>query len=297
MARVRGKQSAAIRAPGAPTLVGRWWVDDSGRLLPHHMIADNRVAARIAFTHYGMANVSLDRYAATIRWNIATISDDSMAWAAMTVAQRHPQTEITLEFFWGGWRCEPGYDIAGALERITQLATYRYVDPFIGSAMVERPIDDAMGSEGVLIAKTFDSWERSAGSLTHEHMSLLSPFFLTFRPDRSERDLRFGHVGLSSAGVNVWGVDWAREAPGRVCHRSQPDFEYDDRVCETYYRVLETGEPQLEHVRALIRRENCDPAWLSYRRLVVPARDRMGVPTVVSVCTLGNDLAIPFMAA
>lgn len=277
--------------------LGRWWVDDKGRLLPYDLIARGRGDARISYQHYGMVALHMGRHSALLRWDVQHVDPRSIRGAATILTRRSSQTDITLEFFWGGWRREPGYKLAEAFARMTELASFRQVDPFTGAAMMLRPIDDALHNEGPLIGAAFKRWDQARGDLAMSEFASVLPFSLTFRVDREETALHFGEVGIASAAVNVWGTDWAKGAPGRACHRSQPDFEYDDRVCAAYYDVLRTGEPRLEHVRALIRREHSDPAWLSYRRLVLRARDRMGVPTVVSLCDLSNDLALPFMAA
>lgn len=176
------------------------------------------------------------------------------------------------------------------------LVPFRDVSPFTGAALVTRPIGLAECEEGDLIGKAFKAWDLADGNLAARDFGSLMPYYLTFRPDRRESGLDFGHVGDATAAISVWGSEWAKDAVGRACHRSQPDFEFDDRVCEAYYEVFEAGKPHLDHVCALIHRENMDPVWLSYRRLVVRARDNMGVPTVVSVCDLSNNLSVPFMA-
>lgn len=281
---------------GAPA-IGLWWVDDSGRLHPHDSTPFQRHQSRVAFSHYGMVFLLIGRRSVTVRWNVDAVADGSIVGAARALAQLDSTIDITLEFFWGGWRREPGYRLADAFARMADLALFRDVDPFTGSALVQRQVSGIGTDEGALVWKTFEAWDGSKGDLSTEDLAAMMPYFLTFVQDRRETALHFDHVGHTSAGVSVWGAAWAADALGRVCHRSQPDYEFDDRVCETYYDVLETGEPRLEHVRAIIRRENADPAWLSYRRLVVRARDRMGVPTVVSLCDLCNDLSVPFMAA
>lgn len=297
MARFQQDNLVAYGGETDATDLGRWWVDDQGRLLPYDQIARCLTDARVAYRHYGMVAVQLEPRTATIKWDVARVNADSIRGAAAILARRSPDTVITLQFFWGGWRRESGYTLATAFERMTKLAEFRDVEPFTGSALIPRPIAAAEREEGAMIARAFMNWDRSRGDLAHPEFMRMMPFFLTFRADRHETSLYFHHVGAASAGVGVWGQAWANDAPGRICHRSQPDFEFDDRVCATYYDVLETGEPRLEHVRAVIHRENQDPAWLSYRRLVVRGRDRMGAPTVVSLCDLSNDLAVPFMAS
>jgi len=60
---------------------------------------------------------------------------------------------------------------------------------------------------------------------------------------------------------------------------------------------LENGAPMVDHIRGIIRRDGADPIWVPYRRLVVPTRNRLGAPIVVSICDIRQDLAIPFMTA
>ncbi len=115
--------------------------------------------------------------------------------------------------------------------------------------------------------------------------------------DRATHQLVFDHIGNKSGSVHVFGEEWAARALKQRCTRTQPDYEFDDRVCDAYQMVMESGEPLVDHIRAIIRRDGDDPVWVPYRRIVLPTRDRFGTPIVVSICDIRQDLAIPFMAA
>ena len=156
-----------------------------------------------------------------------------------------------------------------------------------------------MRAEGDLIQGAFETWDRSNSYFMPQKLNslgVLAQCALSFKRERKDSRLLFDHIGRASGAVRVFGGEWAETAIGQLCHRSQPDFEFDDRVCEVYQRVLDTGEPVVDHIRAIIRKDGGDPAWVPYRRLVVPSRDRMGVPVVLSICDVRNDLVIPFMS-
>jgi len=87
-------------APG----VGRWWVDDSGRLHAHDNTPFMRIQTRVAFSHYGMVFLLIGRRTAILRWNVASVAEGSIVGAARALAQLDPTIDVTLEFFWGGWR-------------------------------------------------------------------------------------------------------------------------------------------------------------------------------------------------
>ena len=164
---------------------------------------------------------------------------------------------------------------------------------------VRRPLADVR-NEGELIRTAYEGWDSRGSEFSHAHDNGLwrvAKFALGFRHDRRESYLVFDHIGEAASATHVFGRKWAATAFGRECDRSQPDFEFDERVCDVYEQVLNSGEPWLDHIRALIHIEGKDPIWVPYRRLVVPAKDRMGAPIVVSICDIRQDVDIPFMPA
>lgn len=282
-----------------PRVRGCWWVDDRGRFIDHSKIAKDRNARRMAFRHLGMVEIIAERTAVRVRWDVSSASNDSIISAAFFLSTRPKSARVTLEFFWGAWNLEVLPHNTNALARMSELAMFRDVEPFRKMKRSVRPLE-LVREEGDLLKKSFELWDqdRSYFETRGPHkLGKMAPYALSFRQRRSDDHLIFDHIGEHSGSTQIFGKSWAETAVGRSCNRSQPDFEFEDRVCDAYFDVLESGEPVVDHIRGIIRRDGADPVWVPYRRLVVPTRNRLGAPIVVSICDIRQDLAIPFMTA
>ncbi len=282
-----------------PRACGRWWVDDRGRFIDHAKIGFDRDARRTAFRFMGMVELIAERTAVRVRWDVKSASNEAIVAAAFFLSTRLKSARVTLEFYWGAWNLEILAQNSNALARMSELASFRTIQPFKGIKRLERPIESVRG-EGDLLRQSFDLWGRDNAFFdksSPRSLGQMAPYALAFRPREHDGRLVFQHIGEHSGSARIFGPEWAREALGRSCDRSQPDFEFEDRVCDVYEGVLDRGEPMVDHVRGIIRRDGADPVWVPYRRLVVPTRDRLGAPIVVSICDIRQDLAIPFMVA
>ncbi len=289
-----------------PSLSGCWWVDDAGRFIRHGCVEACRSARLRAFDYLGMVEIIAASGSMTVRWAVRHAAPAAMMTAAHFLASRAPGTGIILEYRWGAWSREIFSTAvkaemnaqARALARMTSIGRYRHTRPYIGTQQAAYDPDRVL-HEGGLLASAFRAWEKSGKAYAtgdSEALGQLAPYTLTFREIRGGMEFAFDHIGDSASAVQIFGQDWARSALGRRCDRSQPDFEYDERVCATYRHVSDSRQPVYDHIRAVIRRVGDEPIWVPYRRLVLPMRDRFGVPVVASVCEVSQDIGIPFMA-
>ena len=125
------------------------------------------------------------------------------------------------------------------------------------------------------------------------------PYFshaMVFRP-AEDGQLTFVYVGKESPAARVYGSEWAAASEGHEHDGHSPDRDYSSRVCRPYTAVLESGEPRLDHIRALIHRHVGEPLWAPYQRLLAPCKLRDGSPVLVCLSDLTQQIAIPFMNA
>jgi len=300
MKKVFGCSDQNPMSPGSTSKINASWIDDSGREIPHNFIALTIDARRSAFKYMKMVEVLKNGTQLLIRWNVEYVSPQAISTAAVILAESDPNTSVTLEFFWGAWARESGFRPANALRRMIDIAPYAHVIPLLGTKMFPRNSNDVR-SEGQLIRETFEHWDMKSTSAEHragpDGLGHYSDYSLAFNYDTSDSDLMMSHIGVSSTAVSVFGSNWAIDALGRECLRSQPDYEYEERVCSDYIGVMDTGEVRVDHVRAFIRRPNNDPVWVTYKRLLMRSRNTMGVPTLVAISEASDDIAIPLMAA
>jgi len=282
-----------------PKVRGFWWVDDCGRFIDHSKIGIDRDARRTAFRYLGMVEIVAEKSAVRVRWDVSSASNESIISAAFFLSTRPKSTRVTLEFFWGAWNLEILSHNTNALARMSELATFRSAEPFKGIKRAMRPLEN-IRDEGDLLKHAFELWDHDRNYFENygaHKLGKMAPYALSFRQRQSDGHLIFDHIGMHSGSTQIFGKSWAENAVGRSCDRSQPDYEFEDRVCDAYFDVLESGEPIVDHIRGIIRRDGADPVWVPYRRLVVPTRNRFGAPIVVSICDIRQDLAIPFMTA
>lgn len=298
MGPIRGCSSKTDVLPvDAGSAKGTWWLDDSGRYLPHDFVPTDLESRRRAFRFLNLVEVEIGPAGIKLRWDTSCVSSSSIIAAAGFLCTQRAETHVTLEFFWGAWNVESLHTPASAMQRMAGLAGYRDVEPYRRTMTMRRPLA-GVRDESALIRTAFEAWDSRGVEFSHALDSGLwqvAKFALGFRRDRRDSHLIFDHIGEAACATHVFGRKWAATAFGRECDRSQPDFEFDERVCDVYEEVLKSGEPWLDHIRALIHIDNNDPIWVPYRRLVVPARDRMGAPVVVSICDIRQDVDIPFM--
>jgi hypothetical protein len=88
-----------------------------------------------------------------------------------------------------------------------------------------------------------------------------------------------------------------REARGRPFQIEEPGRRYSFSIMQAYAGVLDTGEPRLDHIRAIVRRPSKDPLWVPYERLLFRAATEDGEPVLCCLSTITQDIAIPFMRA
>jgi len=300
MDEVLGIKDLTSTSPGDTKGVYAVWIDDSGREVPHFFVDSAIEARRRAFTFMIMAEVVKYGPQLILRWNVKNVSPQAVSTAAVVLAESAPETIVTLEFFWGAWARESGLKPAGALRRMIDIAPYAHVIPFLGTNM--HSIDTIhVRHEGDLIRRTFEHWDTDHNNGAYptgpDGLGPYSGFSLAFNYDTTESNLMISHVGKSSTAVSVFGDAWATESLGRACVRSQPDFEYEERVCSDYDDVMASGDIKVDHVRAFVRHPNNDPVWVTYKRLLMRSRNSLGVPTLVAVSEWADDIAIPLMAA
>lgn len=287
-------------SPSDTPAIYAMWIDDSGREVPHNFIAANISARRRAFKFMKMVEVVKCGYQMILRWNVKHVSPQAISMAAVILAESASETSVALEFFWGAWAREKGFRPANALRRMIDIAPYAHVVPFLGTKMLERD-RTTVRVEGELIRQTFQHWDNKPTAFAQptgpDGFGPYSKFSLALNYDTTESNLMMRHVGPSSTAVSVFGENWATESLGRKCLGSQPDYEYEERVCVDYDDVMASGDIKIDHIRAFIRRPNNDPVWATYKRLLMRSRNLLGVPTLVVISEWADDIAIPLMAA
>lgn len=286
---------------------GLWWIDDTGRWNAIDQTAagpyaTNPIGAtlehqQIAYRHLGMAKVRVRANTCELAWDVKHVDEGTFS-ALMDFLGRQPKIgRIQLNFYFGAWQREVWHDSRPAWNRLSETAMFREVTPFQGVTIRNVTVDDSSATART-VRRVYQTWERSRGR-GHDggDMTSLQGQLLKFRPRESDGRLYFTEVGRKSALARVLGPEWATSALGKPYDRGQADHAYEDRVTAGYATVMETGEPRIDQIRAVIRPERNEPVWASYQRLLMRSTDADGSPCLACFSYLTQDLSIPFPAA
>lgn len=288
---------------------GLWWVDDTGRWnaveptgsgpLDANPIGTTLEHQQIAYRHLGMARVRVRANTCSIAWDVKHVEQGTFS-ALMDFLDRQPKVgRVQLNFYFGAWQREVWRDSRPAWKRMFETAAFREVTPFQGVTIRNVTVDDPASGTARAVRRVYEAWERSGGGKRRgdEGIGSVRSQLLTFSPQGKDGRLHFTEVGSKSPLARVLGRGWAEQAVGKPYDRGQSDHAYEDRVTAAYSQVLETGEPRLDQIRAVIRPDNGEPVWASYQRLLVRSVDANGSPRLACFSYSTQDLSIPFPAA
>ncbi len=286
---------------------GHWWVDDDGAWNfwgldrprdPDTGAKVERTFRRIALHRLGMVRVARHSSRTVVEFDLQRVDDTALDATVEFVASAGHPGPVELRFFHRAWNIEGHFDAPVAARRIQEVRSFRDVvlantvttlrRPLSARAMISRRVRDAL------------RLVKARGSrLTLLDCADLMPHLMIYR-----RDDRLGsglwvslYAGGQSGCAWVYGPDWVREARGRPYQFDEPGRRFSFNVMQAYAGVLDTGEPRLDHIRAVMRRPGKDPLWVPYERLLFRAATEDGEPVLCCLSAITQDIAIPFMRA
>ncbi len=286
---------------------GHWWVDDDGAwnfwglVRPHDPDTGekaDRTFRRIALHRLGMVRVARQPIGTVVEFDLHRVDDTALDATVEFVASAGHPGPVELRFFHQAWNIERHSSAAAVARRITEVRSFRDVVLANTATTVEQPLSSrvAVGSPLRLALRLADD---RTSKLTLRECTELMPRLMIYRPNG-----RFGgghwdsvHAGRQSACARVYGQDWIRKARGRPYQIEEPGRRYSFSVMKGYAGVFDTGEPRLDHIRAIMRRPGKDPLWVPYQRLLFRAAADNGEPLLCCLSDITQDIAIPFMRA
>jgi hypothetical protein len=205
--------------------------------------------------------------------------------------------QIVFGFFFGGWVTETFSLTSEAIDRVRQVDMYRAVELIDTIFVQEQKFDSILDSSDMLkrgydYLKTIDHLFDVKDD--HEFNSLYSKILVYAEGNSEDIFLRL-HVGQNAAIARVIQTSlphFSAVTPGVA---SKPRGRYGKLVSAAYNGVLNKREPRLHHVRALFRREDSEPFWVSYQRLLCPSQLSDGTPVFVCLSDITQDVNIPFL--
>ncbi len=292
---------------GFDSTFGHWWVDDEGAWnfwgldrpndLEDRERAEQRFR-RIALHRLGMVQVTLRPGKAVVEFDLHRADDTALDATVDFFATAACPGGAELHFFHQAWNIERHPSAAALARRIDEVRSFRDVVLANTVTTLRRPLS-AQGTGSPPLRDAFRLVEARGLRLTLLDCAELIPHLIIYR-----RDDRLGsghwvslYAGNQCGCAWVYGPDWVREARGRPYQFDEPGRRFSFNVMQAYAGVLDTGEPRLDHIRAVIRRPGKDPLWAPYERLLFRAATEDGEPALCCLSAVTQDIAIPFMRA
>jgi hypothetical protein len=290
---------------GFDSTFGHWWVDDEGAWNfwgldrpndPEDRERAERDFRRFALHRLGMVQVTLRPGRAVVEFDLHRADDIALDATVDFLATAACPGGAELRFFHRAWNIERLLSAAALARRIDEVRSFRDVVLANTVTTLKRPLS-APAMVSLRVRDALRLAEARASKLTLLDCADLTPHLMIYR--REDR-LGFTHwvslyAGSQSGGAWVYGPNWVREARGRPYQFDEPGRKYSFNVMQAYAGVLDTGEPRLDHIRAVIRRPGKDPLWAPYERLLFRATTEEGEPALCCLSAITQDIAIPFM--
>ncbi len=289
------------------SIFGHWWVDDEGAWnfwgldRPSDRgdgAQSERSFRRIALHRLGMVQVGRYPGNVVVEFDLQRVHDTALDATADFLAGAAGPGPVELRFYHQAWNLESYPDGVTAARRIEEVRGFRGVV----FANTVTSLNQSLSAEsGVTppLRNALRLVEDGTSKLTLRDCADLVPRLIVYR--REDRPGSAQWVSLYAGGqcgaAWVFGQDWARKARGRPFQIEEPGRRYSFSIMQAYAGVLDSGEPRLDHIRAIVRRPDKDPLWTPYERLLFRAATEDGEPVLCCLSTITQDIAIPFMRA
>jgi hypothetical protein len=289
------------------SIFGHWWVDDEGAWnfwgLDRPNDSESRDTTernfrRIALHRLGMVQVARRPGKALVEFDLQRVDDNALDATMDFLAGAANPGPVELRFYHQAWNIERHPGGAVAARRIAEVRGFRSVVFAKTVTSLNQPLSGPIAAS-LLLRDALRAADDRAYKLTLRECAELVPHLVIYRPDDGHGGGPWIslHAGRQSACAQVYGQDWARNAPGRPYQFDEPGRHYSFEITKAYAGVLDTGEPRLDHIRAIMRRPGKDPLWIPYQRLLFRAAAEDGEPLLCCLSDITQNIAIPFMRA
>jgi hypothetical protein len=290
---MRGTGKRAGVKPPLP--LGCWWVDEKGDL--HDAENIDCSLDSLLFRHFGQVKLTVNDHEIYIHWDTDSVTGDALPSVLDRLFRCCKNRKIRLNFYYFGWVREAYDHPSAAMSRIFEIQQCQRVDHIHSSLMNSQNIAD-IERASPLLKRSFKLWEQTKGrfgDVPQDTFSNFLPRILIFRPDRNEENILFTWVGMKTVAVKTYGRTWAQKSIGQVSNKSiglESQF-HADKVSTGIAKTLKTGEPNLDHFRVLVDKDNQEPFWVSYERLLTHHMLHDGKPGIVCTVSESQDVTIP----
>jgi len=290
------KSSMSALRSSAANLEGDWWIDDDCKWRPvyndpHYettsFIGLSLIDQDIALRYLNMARIKITSRTVHIRWDVKTVDLRTISDVLNFLEGTKTKT-IILNFFFGGWITEKYINSQQAVYRILSLQNLKYTFP-LETVFISTHDSEDNNRKTKLLRRGSDflrTIKNGFDSVSDKQLADFLPHNLVFGKKNPDAPLTFSYIGSKSTSARVYGPNWSINSIDAISDKtlSERNQEYDRRVSAAYEDVLETGEPRLDHIRALMHFDQDEPVWVSYQRLLGKVTAPNGNESVFCLC-------------
>ncbi len=279
----------------SPFTFGKWWVDDRG--VEHSASEIDSSFDSLFLHHLGQVKLSVSANSVKIEWVTNNVENDALAFVLEQLSRYQSNVPIELYFFYFGWVGEIYTDRHQVIERILQIQKNRSIEVLHPTMISNRDFSEIKNAS-LAIRQGFELWDTTAGRYDEIAVEKLADYLrhtINYQFSELEDELIFSWVGPESPSARIYGRKWATDIVGELSinlsEKESP--EYVEKISTAMQHTFETGEPQLQHIRARMEDVNTEPFWLSYERLITSHRLLDGREGISVLCNLTQNLSIP----
>jgi len=291
------KPSMPMLRARAANLEGEWWIDDDCKWRPVGHGHDNSGASiligssildqNIALRLMNMARIKIYKDTVHIRWDVKDVNPNTIS-DILNYLGDVKSKRITLNFYFGGWVTERYNFGKQAILRILSLQQLENVYPLETVFIASHDVKDKHKKTKLLRRGSdfLQTIKNGFDCVSDQQLADFLPHNLVFGKNNPDAPITFSYIGSKSTSSRVYGQDWSINSIDAISDKTltESNQEYDRRVSSAYEGVLATGEPRLDHIRALMHFESAEPEWVSYQRLLYKVKASNGKASVFCLC-------------
>lgn len=273
---------------------GQWWRWPSATLAEHLGYSDPDFdLAGYATRNLGFVSLLVEEHATFLQFRAGMITHAALASLKPYLAKAVTKKPVALVFYASGWLEEAYMDAETLLARMDELGTLREPrmrDQFIRRAHQPR---DWLYHAHKDLSGLFELWRFVDGVYGDPVQRYLQNSGLITRTVHvqpgSDNRLRIINSG---AGFTVYDTFSFDSCVGSLM-TEQPDKAYGKWVESAYLACLQTGEPVIDDVDAIIEEPDHDPRRRRYQRVILRWKRPDGQVLVTGSSLVNASIAIP----
>ncbi|WP_085124071.1 hypothetical protein [Tistlia consotensis] len=280
-----------------------WWVDDLGTfravdrnsddLWRSQPIGDDERSHRLAFRLMRLVKVMEGGRHLTVQWDACWVDETALQAAVAYVHRRHREVRaVHLRYCVGAWIDECFFSGSMAATRMEQILGLRGATPFLGTTVLERPLE-RLACASRPLRHGFDAWRRLCwrGRLpaAEQLIDALGPD-LRFAESPELAPLVFWYTdqGLPSWQVtteDLWDAFLA-DLPSHLGRTLSAPLRR---------QLLQQLTPRFDHLRLPFTWPEEEAYWFRFERLILPVRRADGRADLMTLCVPSDEIDIPMM--